>query len=361
MRVGGAAFGIFGALAAFPRRLAAREVEKQGGKLRRGLTRGTTHAVFGRTLASRRPEAEIEARYDAAVASKKQLLSENGFLRALGLIPIVDGAELTRRQLVEQGKLGERDLDLLTLFDAFERENEPFTFRDLILAKKYAGLIAGGATWSAVARSIHQAGPVASLTALSLHKGRPNIYARRGEALSELDGQHILPLSDDAPADDDADTLFARAEEAEGEERFAEAAALYARCLALDPSDSVAAFNRGNCLAKAARPDEAANAYVLAIKRDPGFTEAWFNYAALLATEKKPDAARRHLLHAIEIDRTYADPVYNLATLEYEAGNLSEARRWWSRYLELDTTSEWAKRATRGIRYADMVLSGKSA
>ncbi len=357
MRVAGAAFGIFGALAAFPRRLAAREVEKQGGKLRRGLQRGTSHVVFGRTLVSRRPESEIEARYDA-VAGKK-LLGENGFLRALGLLPAVEGAELTRRALIEQSGLSERDFDLLALFDAFEREAEPFSFRDLILSRKYAGLIAGGATWGAVARSIHQAGPVASLTALSLHKGKLSIYARRGETLSELDGQHLLPLGE--PEDDDPDVLFAEAEEAEAEERFAEAAAWYGRCLALDPSDSVAAFNRGNCLRAAGHPEEAATAYMDAIKRDPGFVEAWFNYAALLAAEGRPAIAREHLVKAIAIDPAYADPVYNLATLEYEAGNLGEARRWWSRYLELDKDSEWARRATRGIRYADLVLSGRTA
>ena len=39
-----------------------------------------------------------------------------------------------------------------------------------------------------------------------------------------------------------------RAEAAEAAGRHAEAAALYGRCLALDPGDSVAAFNRANCL-----------------------------------------------------------------------------------------------------------------
>lgn len=358
MRIAGAVFGIIGALEAFPRRLAAREVEARGGRLRRGLTRATTHVVFGRTLAARQDEPGIEARFDAAVARGNLLLSENGFLRTLGLIPPVAGAGITRRALLDQSGLGERNLDLLMLFDAFEREAEPFTFRDLILARKYAGLIGGGASWGALVRSIHQAGPVASLTALSLHGGRPNIYARRGGALSELDGQHLLALGE--PGGDDPDTLFAQAEDAEGEERFADAAALYGRCLALDPSDSVAAFNRGNCLRAAGRPDEAANAYMAAIRRDPGLAEAWFNFAELLTQENKTDAARRHLLEAVEIDPTYADPVFNLATLAYRAGDLAEARRWWSRYLDLDATSEWAHRARKGIRYADIVLSGRT-
>ena len=35
-------------------------------------------------------------------------------------------------------------LDLLSLFDAFEHDAEPYSFRDLILARKYAALLAGG-------------------------------------------------------------------------------------------------------------------------------------------------------------------------------------------------------------------------
>jgi tetratricopeptide (TPR) repeat protein len=350
VKIAGATFGIVGALAAFPRRLAAREVERQGGHLRRGSHRGTTHIVFGRTLASRRPEDEIVARVDGFAG--RSLLSENGFLRALGMMTPVGGAELPRKAVIAQSGLRERDFDLLALFDAFEREAEPFSFRDLILSKKYAGLIAGGATWSAVVRSIHQAGPVASLTALSLHKGKPNIVARRGESFHELDGQHLLPLAE--PANGDPDLLFALAEEAEAEERFADAALLYGRCLALDPSDSVAAYNRGNCLGKAERPAEAAAAYMEAIKRDPGFTEAWFNYATLLTHERKADVARVHFRKAIALDGEYPDPVYNLAALELDAGNLDEARRLFVRYLELDPSSDWSARAAKGIKYVDL-------
>ena len=79
------------------------------------------------------------------------------------------------------------------LFDAFEHHAEPFSFRDVILAKKYAGLVAGGASWSAIARSVHQIGPVGSLTALTLHSaGAEKILARDAQSLTELDGQRLL-------------------------------------------------------------------------------------------------------------------------------------------------------------------------
>ncbi|NUS69523.1 MAG: O-linked GlcNAc transferase, partial [Ensifer adhaerens] len=84
MAVAGQTFGIVGALSAFPRRLVAREVERQHGHVRRGVTRQTTYLVFGRSLLAKSSEAEIEARFDAEHSSGRWLISENGFLRLLG-------------------------------------------------------------------------------------------------------------------------------------------------------------------------------------------------------------------------------------------------------------------------------------
>ena len=355
MSLRGTTVGLVGALAAFPRRLAAREVQRQGGQLRRGVTRRTALAVFGRGLLARHTDAQIEGKLATVIAAGAKPISENSFLRRLGTSRHGEHATLTRRALLDQSGLTEETFDRLALFDAFESDVEPFSFRDIILARKYAGLVAGGAGWGAIARSIHRSGPVASLTALSLHAdGDEAIYAKHGENLAELDGQHLLPL--DEPDDAAVEEFFEAAELAEAEGHFAEAAAFYSRCLALDPGDSVAAYNRANCLREMGDLEEAAHGYAQALKRDPGFIEAWFNYAGLLKTREQPGAARTHLQKAIALDPTYGDAVYNLATLEYAAGDLAEARRWWARYLELDSKSEWAKIAARGIQYADLNL-----
>ncbi len=354
IQASGKTFGIVGALAAFPRRLAAREVERQNGYLRSSITRRTTHVVFGRKLLARADNAEIEARLDGERKAGRQRLSENGFLRMLGLRQCPEASAMTRASLLEQARLAERDFELLSLFDAFEHDSEPHSFRDLILSKKYAGLIAGGANWGAIVRSIHRSsGTVGSLTALSLEaEGDNAIYARVGEQLSDLDGQMLLPIAHSS--DVELDALFEQAEEAEAGERFDEAANLYERCLSIDPKDPDAAFNLANCLVAAGRPDQARRAFLVALKLDPGFVEAWFNLANLLKTRGQADAARKHLEKAIAIDGAYADAIYNLATLEFEAGRLAEARRLWARYLELDADSEWARNAARGIHYADM-------
>ena len=354
--VEGATFGILGALAAFPRRLAVREVARRGGVLRRGITRRTTHVVFGRTLLERHSGAEIAGHLDAVIAAGAIPLGENGFRRVLGLLKRPEGANLTRQSLLEQSGLDPRTLDLLALFDAFEHDTEPFSYRDLILARKYARLAASGAGWAAIARSVHRAGKVTSLTAFTLHsEGTGDIYVRDGEALTEIDGQHLLPF-DEEP---DADGLFEAAEQAEHTGDFAGAAALYSQYLSLEPTDSVAAFNRANALRSAGDSEGAAHAYALAIKLDPGFVEAWFNFGSLLKDMGRADAARTHLLRAVALDPAYGDPVYNLGALEYDAGRLAEARRWWARYLELDPESEWGRRAARGIQYVDLKLASE--
>jgi tetratricopeptide (TPR) repeat protein len=358
--VSGKIFGTYGALSALPRRLVAKEVRRRSALLRRGVSRRTSNLVFGRKLLDTAAEAHIEERYDAEVKAGRRPLSENGFLRLLGLMKPVERSELTRQSLLDQSRLEARLFNLLSLFDAFERDEEPYSFRDLILAKKYAGLVAGGANWSAIARSIHRSGPVESLTAMSLQAaGAETIYAVRAEGVSELSGQLVFDL--DTTDDAKLEEFFLSAEEAEADGRYEEAAALYQRCLAIDPTDAVAAFNRANCLRAADHHAEAAHDYARAIKLDGSFVEAWFNLAGMMADDGRADSARRHLRKAITLDADYADPVFNLARLEFDAGNLVEARRLWVRYLELDDASGWAKTAARGIQFIDLQAMLKSA
>jgi tetratricopeptide (TPR) repeat protein len=343
----GPIFGILGGLAAFPRRIAARAVERSGGRLQRGVTRQTTHLVIGRRLLAG-PEQTVASRLEAQRAADRRLLSENAFLRWLGLLDAPVPGALTTQTLIDQSRLGACDLELLAAFDAFEHDAPPWSFRDLILAKKYAGLIAAGAGWAAIARSVHQAGPAVSLTAKSLQVGTGTaIYIRDGDALSELDGQLLLDLACDEV---DAEAVFSAAEDAEAAGLHAEAAGLYRRCLDLDPGDAIAAFNRANCLRVLGRLDEAEQDYCRALQRDPGFVEAWFNLAGVEAERGRPDAARRQLGQAIARDPDYADAIFNLARLDFEAGELEAAGRGWRRYLELDGGSDWARAAERGLR-----------
>ena len=350
MTAEGPVFGLVGALAAFPRRIAARAVEARGGTLRRGATRGTTHLVLGRKLLVRTPERQIEACVAAGRTAGRTLVSETGFLRLLGLADPAPAGGIPRRQLLDAG-LTDPELDLLTLFDAFEHDAGPWSFRDLILARKYARLRRDGAGWSAIARSVHRFGPAGGLAAETLAVG-----ACRGVLVgdAEPDGQLRLDLG----APEDLEELFAAAEAAEAGHRLEAAAALYRRCLALDPGDALAAFNRGNVLRALGNPEEAHREYLRAARLDRGFTEAWFNLASLATARGATATARRHLARALALDPGYADAIYNLAALEFDAGHLDAARGHWTRYLALDPDSAWSRRAARGIAFIDMARAG---
>ena len=289
----GRTIGLVGGLSGLPRRIAARDVAARGGTLVRGVTRRA--AVRGVRADAARPgrrSAAIVARVAAARAPGRELRSENGFRRLLAGGAAEAG--LARQELIDRSRLAAADFDLLALFDGFEHDVEPFSFRDLILARKYAGLISGGAGWAAIARSVHRFGPAVSLTAKSLQVGSDRaIYASHDDGLCELDGQMLLGLG--AGGEIDPEEIFARAEAAEAAGAHAEAAALFERCLAIDPGDAVAAFNRGNCLRAAGRAGEAELALARALSLDPGFVEAWFNLAGLVAARGRVDAARQHL------------------------------------------------------------------
>ena len=338
----GATFGILGALSAFPRRLAAREVARQGFALRGAAARDLTHMVFGRRLLDRLSPDDLAKRFDAVKTARVTALSENGFRRKLGLLKRPSDAGVSRASLVEQSKLDGRSADLLSLFDAFEADAEPYSFRDVILARKYAKLIGAGTSWADIARSVHRTGNVASLTAVALHSEGGGIFVRDGERLSEIDGQGLLPFE----ADEDhegADELFTEAEAAEASGDHAAAAALYGQYLAVVPGDPVAAFNMANALAASGARDEAATAYTRTLKIDPHFAEAWFNYGSLLRETGKPDLARQHFERAMALDPAYADPVYSLAALEYDAGRLHGAPALVA-LPGLDATSDWRRR-----------------
>ncbi|GHA35480.1 hypothetical protein GCM10007989_34290 [Devosia pacifica] len=345
----GSSIGVIGALKAFPLRAAARRAADRGGRLHRGLPRGTTIAVFCRSLLLRHSADEIEHRVDAANDTVATRISESGLMRLLGALDVSAPGAIGRDALVEQSGLPERTLDMLALFDAFEHHAEPFSFRDAILARKYAGLIHNGADWYSIARAVHSIGPVGSLTALTLETHGERILAQDAHSLAELDGQRLLPLPQQ---DDAAEDYFAHAETAEAEGMFAEAATLYAHCSATDPADATAPFNEGNCRRELGQYEDAVTAYITAIKRDPLMVEAWFNCGNVLRELGRLSAAHDHLLRAVEIDAGYADAVYNIAALNYEMGRMDEAAAGWRRYLELDPRSDWARKARAGIAIA---------
>jgi tetratricopeptide (TPR) repeat protein len=105
---------------------------------------------------------------------------------------------------------------------------------------------------------------------------------------------------------------------------------------------------------------EAEAFYRAAIKADPEFAEAWYNLADILEEQGRADEAIRCLQRAIDADPNYADAVFNLALFLQRLEQHVQAVRWWRRYLELDSSSLWAARARRALKFCEMQIAGSS-
>ncbi len=253
MTVDGAAFAIIGALEAFPRRLAAREIKARGGDLRRGISRRTKFAVFGHRLTDARTSAQrIAGVIEEARKAGATLLSEDAFLRLLSLAEAPEGPrDLSTRQLIDRSKLDGETFERLRLFDAFKSAGEPFGFRDLVAARQYARLAAEGVDWLGIvraARAQRLAGPEGGVSSVRLERSGRDVLLKTGATLSELSGQLLLALPEDDP--DPAEGLFEAAREAEEAEDWERAVALYRRCAEIEPKDPVVAFNLSHTLLK---------------------------------------------------------------------------------------------------------------
>jgi tetratricopeptide (TPR) repeat protein len=363
MQVDGAAFAIVGALDAFPRRLAARAIAGRGGKLQRSLSRKTRVAVLGHRMSSW-SGAKIIHRIERARKTGASLISENSFLRALGLSTHPETArQISARSLMDQSGLDADTLERLRLFDAFEFCDEPFGFRDLVAARQYQRLLADGLDWLGLVRAVRSGRTGAtggSLANVRLERSSWNdVLVRDGHGLIELSGQHLLAL----PSDENlsADDLFDEAQEAEEAEDWARARPLYHRAHQIEPSDPVIAFNLSHVLMKLGEWQEARRYLTKVLSLDPNYAEAWYNLASIARDQKDAEAARRYLQKAIAADPIYPDPVYNLALLEFDSGAYGEATRLWERYRELDPDSDWGRRAKQGLQLIGLMASQPGA
>lgn len=363
MQVEGASFAIIGALDAFPRRLAARVIAARGATLQRSVSRKTKFAVIGHRLADRWPAPKIAHRTERARRMGVTPISETGFLRALDLQPEPEGArQISVRQLCEQSGLNPETLEWLRLFDLFEFAEAPFGFRDLVAAKQYQRLVAGGLDWLGLVRAARsgRSSYAGNLANVRLERSSWNdVLMRDGSALTELSGQHLLdlPVGDSVSADE----LFDAAQEAEEAEDWARARPLYQRAHAIEPNDPVIVFNLSHALMKLGEWQEARHYLTRVLALDPNYAEAWYNLASIARDQNDNETARRYLSKAITADPTYPDPIYNLALVEFDAGDYGEAARLWQKYRELDPDSDWGHRAKHGLQLIGMMTSQPGA
>jgi tetratricopeptide (TPR) repeat protein len=311
--------------------------------------------VVGRGALRQLADGRLADKLTQADALGARCLSENQFLRALGLLPPAppEAGALALDELPARTGLSPEVVDLLVLFDVVQPRDRQCSFRELVAAREVARLLADGLPLSEILESAGRlaqpGGADHPLTRLKLISDEAGRLARRiGDHIAELDGQLRLPLAN--PGNPSADELFEAAEEAEQAGDLVGAASLYRRCVDLDRTDPIALFNLANVVRELGRPGEAKLILQRALDLDPMFADAWYNLAAILKAEGQNQAARQCLERAVAADPDYGDPLYNLAQLHFEAGDLQQAGELWRRYLRIDPDSEWSRKARQGLR-----------
>ena len=135
----------------------------------------------------------------------------------------------------------------------------------------------------------------------------------------------------------------------------------YGRCLAIDPGDAVAAFNRANCLRAAGRAGRGRGRATRGrCGSTPGFVEAWFNLAGLLAARGRRDvgaaASRAGDRARCRLCRCGLQP----RDARVRGRRPRRGAALWERYLELDRDSEWARQAARGVQFVACRRAGSA-
>ena len=338
-------------------------VRKHGGKPREGVTKQTGVLVVGELgwplLDDGRPSASLAQ----AKTYRVPIASERQFLEWVGKSdPEQQAKTYTADQLAALSKLPREVIEQLTMFGLIEARGGLYGFRDLAAARQVASLLGAGIALSVITKSLHEIRkwlPDARLSSVKLFpESSDRILVEQLRGRTDKTGQFVFDV--DAPADD-ADALFEEAQAAEEGGDTAIAERLYQRVTKLDPADPAPPFNLGNLLRGNGRAVEAETAYRAAVAADPKFAPAWYNLADVLDEQGRTKDAVDCLRRAIDVDPNYADAVFNLALALQRLEQPAEAAACWRRYLTLDSSSSWAARARRALKYCEIQLSGSGS
>ena len=356
LRFEGSSFFVAGRFERLPKSRIERELVTRGAKLHRRLTRKTDFAVLTHETAARIGSPAFEA---VRSMDPSRCLSEEGFLRALGLAPALQGKDIDADSFFGLAGLPPEDVRLLSLFDVLTPLAGRFGFNDLKIAQHVAILRRRGVSIEMILTAATElrrrrrgAGPQ-EVTRLDIGPSG-DLMMRIGDVLAELDGQMRFAWVQPPP---DPDALFEAAEQAASSGALLAAERLYYACLSATPRDPVVRFNLGNVLLDLGRIAEAKAHYLAAIDAEPDFAEAHFNLGHLAMGAGSNEEAVAHLERAILVDPEYPDPLYNLAALYIQLDRFREAVPLLERYLRLDPRSDWAHQARKRLLACRAVLA----
>ena len=356
LRLEGSSFFVAGRFERLPKSRVERELTARGAKLHRRFNRNTDFAVVTHEAAGR---IASPAFADLRALEPERCLSEETFLRALGLAPPLQGKDIEESRLLSLTGLSREDVRLLSLFDVLTPVGGQYGFNDLKVAQHVAHLRRRHVSLDMMLvaatelRRRRRGGGPHDLTRLDIAPSG-ELMMRIGDVLAELDGQMRFAWVEPPP---DPDALFEAAEDAASSGALLLAERLYYACLSAAPRDPVIRFNIGNVLRDLGRIAEAKAHYLAAIDAEPDFAEAHFNLGHLAMTSGNTREAIGHLERAVVAEPDYPDPLYNLAALYIKSERVKDAVPVLERYLRLDADSKWAHEARKLLLACRAVLS----
>jgi len=351
-----------GRLASMTRAKAFDLVRRKGGKPRRGVTKTTDMLIVGQMgwplLADGLPSKSLHLakKYGVAVVSEQRFLEGVGRSKPGDQLKTYTPAQLSALSSMPLGII-----EQLTEFGLLDVRQGHYGFQDMTAARQISELFQAGVSLSTITKSLYEIRkwlPDAGLSNLRLYPASSDallIEHLRGR--TDKTGQFMLPVGE---SKHEPDTLFEQAQAAEHVQDFETASRLYRKIMKLDPRDPAAPFNLGNILYSSGQKIEAEVSYRAAVKAEPAFTEAWYNLANLLEGQGRTDSAIDCLKRVLSFDPNYADAIFNLGLLLQSKEETAEAAACWRRYLELDTTSPWAARAKKALKYCEMRIAQSS-
>jgi tetratricopeptide (TPR) repeat protein len=337
-------------------------VRQRGGTPRRGVTRDTGVLIVGELgwplLDDGRPSNSLcQAKcYGVPIARERQFLEWVG--RAA---PEEQEKTYTAEQVSSLARASLSLVEQLGALGLLQPCGNLYGFRDLAAARQIAGLLAKGITLSTITRSLAEIRkwlPDAQLSNVRLvPQSSDRVLVEQLQGHTDRNGQFQLPMQ---RLDEDAVVLLDEARSAAEAGDAATAERVYRRIMKLDRTDAIAPFRLAILLCAEGKSIEAEAAYRQAVERDRDFAEAWYNLGGLLDDQGRAVEATTCLQKALEADPTYADAMFNLALLYQKHERYKDAVAWWKRYVDVDSTSSWAARAKRALKYCEILLASDS-
>jgi tetratricopeptide (TPR) repeat protein len=255
---------------------------------------------------------------------------------------------------------------------------EAYSFFDLLQIKKVRDLCARKVKPAMIRQSLEAMQKQVAgmenplLEAGALTSGHRVAFRHAGLVLEPIAGQFMFDFasqsrvtSTPAPTDDgevepaEAAALFARAiamEEDPGQ--HAQAIATYLKVLQADPQHAAANINIGTLYYNRQEYGLAEQHYRQAIAIDPRYALAYFDLGNVLDETGRVAEAIQTYKTALQLAPTYADAHYNLALAYEKIKQPRKALPHWRAYVKLDTTGPWAVHARNQIQrilQADML------